>query len=73
MHKAVNGGAPEYLADLLPDTVKNITSYDLRNKENFEFYEVHAVRKTNNIIVSWFPDCKRQWNSLDDTVRNMNS
>ena len=69
MHKAVNGHAPEYIADLLPDTVKNITSYDLRNKEDFEIYEVHSEKLRKSL----FPDCVRQWNSLDNTVRNMNS
>ena len=34
MHKVVHKNAPEYLVELLPNTVGAITSYNLRNNED---------------------------------------
>ena len=36
MYTIVNGDAPSYLIDLLPNSVNNITAYILRNSNDFE-------------------------------------
>ena len=36
MFKIVNGDAPSYLIDLLPNRVNDITAYNLINRNDFE-------------------------------------
>ena len=60
MDKAVHRNAPGYLVELLSSTVNAITSYNLRNKDDFDKFDLHAEK----FIKSLLPDCVRKWNSL---------
>ena len=44
MHKVVHKNSPEYLVELLANTVNAITSYNLRNKSNFEQFDLHSEK-----------------------------
>ena len=69
MHKVVHKNAPEYLVELLPNTVGAITSYNLRNKDDFDQFDLHSEKFRNSLL----PDCVRKWNSLDKQKRNEGS
>ena len=69
MHKVVHKNAPEYLVELLPNTVGAITSYNLRNKDDFAQFDLHSEKFRKSLL----PDCVRKWNSLDKQERNEGS
>ena len=69
MHKVVHKNAPEYLVELLPNTVGAITSYNLRNKDDFDQFDLHSEKFRKSLL----PDCVRKWNSLDKQKRNESS
>ena len=69
MHKVVHKNAPEYLVELLPNTVGAITSYNLRNKDDFDQFDLHSEKFRKSLL----PDCVRKWNSLDKQKRNEGS
>ena len=54
--------APEYLVELLPNTVGAITSYNLRNDYDFDLFDLHSEKFRKSLL----PDCVREWNSLDE-------
>ena len=59
MYKVVNRLALEYLVELLPDTVKDMTSYNLRNEDAFDVFGVQLEQLRNSL----YPNCVRQWNN----------
>ena len=67
MHNVAHRHAPEYLVELLPNTVNAITSYKLWNKDDFDQFDLHLEKF---IRKSLLPDCVRKWNSLDKQKRN---
>mgnify|MGYP000055841641 CR=1 FL=1 len=64
MHKVVNKAAPDYVVEILPNTVT--THYNLRDNDDFDQYQF----TTEKLRKSLFPDCIRKWNGLDKIVRN---
>ena len=69
MRKVVHKNVPEYLVELLPNTVGAITSYNLRNKDDFDQFDLHSEKFRKSLL----PDCVRKWNSLDKQKRNEGS
>ncbi len=66
-YKIVNNQAPEYLSDVLPPTISEITNYNLRQRQNI-------MVPLNRISVyqhSYFPSCIKLWNSLDVSIRQL--
>ena len=68
-YKIVNGDCPEYLTDLLPPLVSDITPYNLRSGQNY------IIPQANLTIYqqSFFPATLKLWNSLDPTIRQSTS
>ena len=66
MYKIVNGHVPVYLQELLPDTVGNNTTYQLRNNEEMRvpFARLEIFKKS--FILSMID----AWNKLDITTKN---
>ena len=48
MRKVVHKNSPEYLVELLPNTVGAITSYNLRNKDDFDQFDLHSKSLGNH-------------------------
>ena len=46
MFKLVNGDAPSYLIDLLPNRVNDITVYNLRNRNDFAIHFLDFAHST---------------------------
>ena len=67
MYKIVNGDAPSYLIDLLPNRVNNTTAYNLRNSNAFEIPFSRLCSYEN----SYFPSTLKLWNELDQQVRTL--
>ena len=67
MYEIVNGDAPSYLIDLLPNIVNNITAYSLRNSNDFEIPFFTFCSCEN----SYFPSTLKLWNELDQQVRTL--
>ena len=67
MYKIVNGDAPSYLIDLLPNRVNNITAYNQRNSNDFEIPFSRFCLYEN----SYFPSTLKLWNNLDQQVRTL--
>ena len=68
MYKAVNGEIPEYISDLIPPFVRDVTNYPLRNNNNLTipFTRTETSRKSCIPSVSL-------WNSLGENTRNSSS
>lgn len=64
-YKIVNGHAPEYLQELVPPTVAELTPYNLRNRQNI------AIQSTRLSIFqqSYFPSSIKNWNELNLSLR----
>ena len=69
MRKIINNKAPVYLQDLLPDTVRATSSYDLRNSANFEV----PFTRLCSFETSFFPSTLKLWNELDLCIRSIPS
>ena len=65
MYKAVNDLTPEYLSDLIPHFVRDVTNYSLRNNNNLRvpFTRTEISRK------SCSPSSIYVWTSLDEGIR----
>ena len=61
MHKIVNGEAPSYLIDLLPNRTDNAVAYNLRNKNDFKIPFSRLCSYEN----SYYPSTLKFWNELD--------
>ena len=64
-YKVKNNNVPEYLTNLLPNTVASSTSYNLRNQNNLRI-DNYRLTQTSN---SFFPSSSRSWNQLEDETR----
>ena len=64
-YKILHGLAPNYLADLVPPLVQNISSYNLRNSDHIQNFQAN----TNLFRNSFFPSTIRAWNSLPDDIK----
>ena len=59
-YKMVHGLTPNFLSDLIPDRVGNVSNYNLRNADNIEFVNTN----TNSYYYSFLPSVIRAWNDL---------
>ena len=67
--KMINGLCPDYLNELVPETVQNRARYPLRNADNI------STIRTNSVLYyeSFLPSAIRAWNDLPNTIRNSTS
>ena len=68
-YKILYGLTPNYLSDLIPPTVQEITTYSLRNSGHIQNY----TAKGNRFLDSFFPSTIRAWNSLPSEVQQASS
>ncbi len=67
--KITNNCTPNYLADLLPQTVQQRSGISLRNSENLTLFR----SRTERFKKSFFPSATILWNNLDSEMRNSSS
>ena len=69
MYKAVNDLTSEYISDLIPHFVRDVTNYSLRNYNNLRvpFTRTEISRK------SCIPSSISLWNSFDEEIRTSSS
>ena len=65
MNKTVNGDAPSYLIDSLPNRVNNIATYNLKNSNDFEIPFSRLCSYDNSYNLSTL----KLQNELDQQVR----
>ena len=65
----INGFCPDYLNELVPETVRNRARYSLRNADNI------STIRTNSVLYyeSSLPSAIRAWNDLPNAIRNSTS
>jgi hypothetical protein len=66
MYKILNGKAPSYLEDLVPETVASRTNYGLRNRGNLD----PPPARLNVYANSFVPKTTQLWNNLPMRRRN---
>lgn len=66
MYKILNRLSPDYLFELTPPQVQNVSNYPLRNRSNFRVPRARTQLMNNSFI----PATLRQWNALDLELRN---
>ena len=64
-YKILHGLAPNYLANLVPPLVQEISSDNLRNSDHIQNFQAN----TNLFGNSFFPSTIRAWNSLPDDIK----
>jgi hypothetical protein len=64
-----NNNAHMYLCDLIPPTIQSKTVYPLRNGRDI----IIPFCRLSNTYDSYIPSTIRQWNSLDPSIRNVDS
>ena len=69
MHKIINNHAPEYLTSLIPPSVGNRTSYQLRNRGDIQAPPFRVKCHQN----SFFPVGIKLWNELDISFKQENT
>jgi hypothetical protein len=69
MYKIMNGKAPGYLSDLVPNQVQERTGYLLRNREQIDI----PLARLSVFSNSFFMETIRRWNELDHRARNLPS
>ena len=67
LHKIIHGHSPQYLIDLMPETVNSRTEYYLRNQSEITAFKTRLTSFYN----SFFPSAVRAWNMLDPTLRSI--
>lgn len=66
LYKMINNLTPQYLSSLIPATVSETSSYNLRNAN-----DVRTINaRTNQYFNSFLPSSIRDWNSLPEELRN---
>ncbi|MCG7882888.1 MAG: hypothetical protein JAY96_15005, partial [Candidatus Thiodiazotropha endolucinida] len=69
MYKVVNGQAPDYLSQLMPPLVSEISSYQLRNSSDLSIY----YTRTETFRRSCMPSSVSLWNELTPEVKQCES
>jgi hypothetical protein len=69
MYRIVNGQAPNYLANIVPNLVGNRTRYNLRNRRDLD----PPIARLNVYANSFFPRTTHLWNSLGEDKRSLPS
>jgi len=64
-----NNNAPRVLCDLIPPTIHSTTVYPLRNGSDI----IIPFCRLSNTYDSFIPSTIGQWNSLDPSIRNVDS
>ena len=64
--KMENGLTPQYLSDLIPARVDDVSAYNLRNSENYVLIYSH----TRSYAESFLPSTIRAWNNLPESVKS---
>ena len=68
-YKMLNGLHPNYLCELIPERIGNGSDYNLRNAE-----DIQGIRsRSNTYYYSFLPSVIREWNSLQNVLKNANS
>ena len=67
MYKIVNGDAPAYLIDLLPNRVNDINTYSLRNSNGFQI----SFSRLCSYETSFFPSTLKLRNELHPQIRTL--
>ena len=65
-YKIINNLAPNYLCELIPSTVQDEVTYNLRSSQNLR--TTHS--RTTNYFNSFLQSTTRLWNDLDMEIRN---
>ena len=68
-YKMFNNLSPEFLSNLVPQTVGNSSRYSLRNSQNIQTIQTRA----NYHLNSFLPSSIREWNNLTEDIRNSDS
>ena len=68
-YKMTNALAPLYLSSLVPQTVSNVSRYNLRNSNDLQTVEARSSLFYN----SFLPSAVRAWNSLPSTAKQSDS
>ena len=68
-YKMINGIASNYLHELIPVRVGNITNYNLRNANNIQSIRTYS----NSYYNSFLPSAIRDWNNLSDEIKSSQS
>ena len=63
--KMKNGLTPQYLSDLIPARIGDVSAYNLRNSENHVLIHSH----TRSYAESFLPSTIRAWNNLPESFR----
>jgi hypothetical protein len=69
MFNIVQGTAPTYLQDLLPDSIHQRTTYNLRNRGDLDQPYTRTVTYANSFI----PSATKQWNDLPVKIKQSQS
>ena len=64
--KMENGLTPQYLSDLIPARVADVSAYNLRNSDNYVLIHSH----TRSYAESFLPSTIRAWNNLPESVKS---
>jgi hypothetical protein len=68
-YKMQNGVCPPHITALLPNPAANITTYNLRNRQQLRPRSSRLTSSQN----SFFPQTARDWNALPEETRRANS
>lgn len=66
LYKILHNHTPAYLHALIPEQVQNLTRYSLRNPTAYRIPHSRTAYMSNSFI----PSSLKQWNSLDESLRN---
>ncbi|MCG7867669.1 MAG: hypothetical protein JAY74_15080 [Candidatus Thiodiazotropha taylori] len=69
MYKCNNNMLPDYISDLIPPLVRDVSAYPLRNANDFMTFRT----RTETFRKSCIPSSIVLWNSLDRSVREIGS
>ena len=68
-YKMYSNISPSYLSALVPPSISDISSYNLRNANNLQTVET----RTRQYYNSFLPSVIREWNGLSEETRNASS
>ena len=69
MYKIQNGLAPNYIIDVCPQIIDDITPYQLRNRANLR----GIATRTSSFMKSFYPQTIKDWNTTDLAIRSQPS
>ena len=69
LYKMTHNLTPEYLSSLVPEPISNISSYNLRNSNNFRAINT----RTSQYYQSFLPSTVRSWNDLPVEAHQYNT